>query len=63
MALPDPAVGRKARWPIQDDVNTPPEGYTARRPQDNGFYRKDAAGNNLPGTDLYIWAKRPLHQL
>jgi hypothetical protein len=54
--MPDPAVGRKAKWPPRDAVNSPPEGYTARRPQDNGFYRRDAQGNNLPGTDLYIWA-------
>jgi hypothetical protein len=56
VAMPDPAVGRKAKWPARDAVNTPAEGYTARRPQDNGFYRRDAQGNNLPGTDLYIWA-------
>lgn len=54
--MPDPAVGRKAKWPPRDAVNSPPDGYTARRLQDNGFYRRDAQGNNLPGTDLYIWA-------
>jgi hypothetical protein len=55
VAMPDPAVGRKAKWPIQDSVNTPPEGYTPRSPQNNGFYRRDAQGNVLLGTDLYIW--------
>src|SRR4051794_7563145 len=54
--LPDPSMGRKDKWPKQDAVNTPPEGYTPRSPQNNGFYRRDAQGNMLPGTDLYIWA-------
>ncbi len=54
--MPDPAVGRKAEWPHQDASNTPPAGYTARAPQDNGFYRRDAEGRQLPGTDLYRWA-------
>ena len=54
--MPDPAVGRKAEWPHQDASNTPPEGYTARAAQDNGFYRRDAEGRQLPGTDLYRWA-------
>ena len=56
VAMPDPAVGRKAKWPVRDEVNTPPEGLTARRPQDNGFYRRDAEGNIILGTDLYLWA-------
>ena len=54
--MPDPAVGRKASWPVRDAVNTPPDGLTARRPQDNGFYRRDAEGNIVLGTDLYLWA-------
>jgi hypothetical protein len=55
--MPDPAVGRKAKWPIRDTQNTPPEGYTPRSQRDNAFYRRDAQGRNLPGTDLYLWAQ------
>ena len=55
--MPDPAVGRKAKWPIHDESNTPPEGLTARRnPPDNGFYKRDAQGNQVLGTDLYRFA-------
>jgi hypothetical protein len=54
--MPDPAVGRKAKWPVRDAVNSPPEGLTARSPQNNGFYRRDAQGNIVLGTDLYLWA-------
>jgi hypothetical protein len=54
--MPDPAIGRKAKWPIRDANNTPPEGLTARRPRDNGFYKRDAQGNQILGTDLYLWA-------
>jgi hypothetical protein len=53
----DPAVGRKAKWPIQDAKNTPPEGFTARKAGDNAFYKRDAQGKNLPRTDLYLWSK------
>jgi hypothetical protein len=54
--MPDPAVGRKAKWPVRDANNTPPAGLTARRPKDNGFYRRDANGVQILGTDLYLWA-------
>jgi hypothetical protein len=54
--MPDPAVGRKAKWPIQDANNTTPPGLTARSPGDNGFYKRDAEGNQILGTDLYRWA-------
>ncbi len=54
--MPDPAVGRKAKWPIQDASNSTPAGLTARSPGDNGFYKRDAAGVQVLGTDLYRWA-------
>ena len=56
MPMPDPAVGRKAKWPIQDAANTTTEGLTARSPGDNGFYKRDAEGRQILGTDLYRWA-------
>jgi len=53
--MPDPAVGRKAKWPIRDANDTTPEGLTPRG-QPNGFYKRDAEGRQILGTDLYRWA-------
>ena len=50
-----PGRGRKAKWPIQDAVDTAPEGLTPRG-QPNGFYKRDAQGKRVFGTDLYRWA-------
>ena len=32
------------------------EGLTSRDAQNSGFYKRDAQGNQVLGTDLYIWA-------
>ena len=37
-----------------ESLTTPPPGFTMQRR--NNFYKKDAAGKTVPGTDLYRWA-------
>jgi hypothetical protein len=37
-----------------ESLTKPPPGYTMTRR--NNFYKKDASGKNVPGTDLYRWA-------
>jgi len=55
--LVDPAVGLKAKWPQKNPDGTLP-GYTGTG---NRFYKKDASGKTLPGTDLYNFAGRTGH--
>jgi hypothetical protein len=57
-ALPDPSVARKPKWPKKNEDGTV-TGYT--RTKENNYYKRDAGGKNLPGTDLYNFASLTGH--